>query len=200
MVQINSGSQLEKVSSLLENNLPITVNVSLVRKSVAPRVKADINAVVQAFEAADKLALLKELKAQGKYMLVYGEKLTEIAPADVEISYKAQEGYSSSERGNLIVFISTKRDKDLIAKGLLRDLARNLQQLRKERQYNPTDILSAAYVAGLDDEETAALSAMKDEMTYLVRVKAAVLSKKPLDKVNYKTVENDGREFRISVE
>jgi hypothetical protein len=37
-------------------------------------------------------------------------------------------------------------------------------------------------------------------MTYLVRVKAAVLSKEPLDKVNYKQVEIDGREFKISVE
>jgi isoleucyl-tRNA synthetase len=199
-VQISAGSQLEKVSSLLESSLPVAVSVSLVRKNVAPRVKADINAVVQAFESVDKIALLKELKAQGKYALAYGEKSTEIMPADVEISYKAQDGYSSSERGNLVVFISTKRDKDLIAKGLLRDLARNLQQLRKERQYNPTDILSAAYVAGLDDEETAALTAMKDEMTYLVRVKSAVLSREPLDKVNYKTVEIDGREFRISVE
>lgn len=202
MVQINAGSQLDKVSSLLENNLPITVNVSLVRKSVAPRVKADINSVLQAFEGVDKLAVIKELKSSGKFVLAYNDgKTVDILPADVDIAYKAQEGYSSSERANLVVFISTKRDKELIAKGLLRDLARNLQQLRKERQYNPTDILSAAYVAGLDDEEeTAALSAMKEEMTYLVRVKAAVLSKEPLDKVSYKQVEIDGREFRISVE
>jgi isoleucyl-tRNA synthetase len=200
MVLVNAGSQLEKVSSLLENNLPITVNVSLVRKSVAPRVKADINSVLQAFEGTDKLAVIKELKTSGKYVLAYNEKTTEILPADVDVAYKAQEGYSSSERGNLVVFISTKRDKELIAKGLLRDLARNLQQLRKERQYNPTDILAAAYVAGLDDEESAVLSAMKEEMTYLVRVKAAVLSKEPLDKVSYKQVEIDGREFRISVE
>jgi isoleucyl-tRNA synthetase len=202
MVQINAGSQLDKVSSLLENNLPITVSVSLVRKSVAPRVKADINSVLQAFEKIDKLALIRELKSSGKFVLAYNDgKSTEILPSDVDVAYKAQEGYSSSERANLVVFISTKRDKELIAKGLLRDLARNLQQLRKERQYNPTDILSAAYVAGLDDEEeTAALSAMKDEMTYLVRVKAAVLSKEPLDKVSYKQVEIDGREFQISVE
>jgi isoleucyl-tRNA synthetase len=199
-VQVNSSSQLEKISSLLENGLPVTVGVLLVRKNVAPRVKADISAVLEAFEKVDRMALIKELKAQGRYMLAYGGKSAEILPADVDISYKAQEGHSAAERGNLIVFISTKRDKDLIAKGLMRDLARNLQQLRKERQYNPTDILSAAYVAGLDDEETVALTAMKDEMTYLVRVKAAVLSKEPLDKVNYKAAEIDGREFRISVE
>jgi isoleucyl-tRNA synthetase len=99
-----------------------------------------------------------------------------------------------------VVFISTTRDKDLTAKGLLRDMARQLQQLRKERQYNPTEILNAAYVASLDGEEIATLSAMKDELTYLVRVKSVELSKEPLDGVNYNTVEIDGREFKISVE
>jgi hypothetical protein len=82
----------------------------------------------------------------------------------------------------------------------LRDLARQLQQLRKERQYNPTHILAAAYVAGLDDEEVSALAGMKDMLTYLVRVKNAVLSKEPLPDIAYKSIEIDGREFRISVE
>ena len=118
----------------------------------------------------------------------------------MEIAYKAAEGYSSSERGDVVVFISTTRDKGLTAKGLLRDLARQLQQLRKERQYNPTDILNAAYVAGLDDEETGSLSLMKDDLMYLVRVKNVSVSKEPLDNVNYKDVEIDGREFKISVE
>jgi isoleucyl-tRNA synthetase len=201
IVQINGGSTLEKISSLLENNLPISINISLVRKSVAPRVKADINSVLQEFEQVNKTMLINELTSSGKYVLSYNEKTTDILPSDVDITYRAQDGYSSSERGSLVVFISTRRDKELIVKGLLRDLARNLQQLRKERQYNPTDILSAAYVAGFDDkEETAALSALKNEMTYLVRVKAVVLSKEPLEKVSYKQVEIDGREFLISVE
>lgn len=201
-----TGSQLEKVGSLLAEKMPITVNIALVRKAVAPRVKADINAVVQAFESIpDKLAIISLLQKDGKYVLSYNNndddnKSVELSPSDLDITYKAAEGYSMAERGNLIVFVSTARDKGLIAKGLLRDLARNLQQLRKERQYNPTDILAAAYVAGLDDEETAALSAMKDEMTYLVRVKAVVLSKEPLDRVNYKRVDIDGREFKVSVE
>ena len=199
-VQIAGGSQLEKASSLLAAKMPIIVNITLVRKNVAPRVKADISVVVQAFEGADKLSIVKSLKEQGKFVLAYGGKAVDLAPSDVDITYKAGEAYAMAERGNLSVFISTGRDKELITKGLLRDLARNLQQLRKERQYNPTDILAAAYVAGLDDEEAASLSTMKDEMTYLVRVKAVVLSKEPLDKVNYKAVEIDGREFNISVE
>jgi isoleucyl-tRNA synthetase len=88
----------------------------------------------------------------------------------------------------------------LITKGLIRDLARQLQELRKERQYNPTDTIDAVYVAGLEAEEISSLSFMKDELTYLVRVKGVQLSKEPLVNVAYKAVEIDGREFKISVE
>jgi isoleucyl-tRNA synthetase len=199
LVEIAAGSQLERVAGLVGSNMPISLNVSLIRKNVAPRVKAEIGKVAQAFEGVDKLLLLKSLRS-GSYSLHYDNRAVELSPSDVEITYKTTEEYASSERGELVVFISTTRDKDLTSKGLLRDLARQLQQLRKERQFNPTDILNAAYVTGLDDEESAAISALKDELTYLVRVKNAVLSKDPVPNVNYKAVEIDGREFRISVE
>jgi isoleucyl-tRNA synthetase len=200
MAQINGGTQLDKAASLLENKMPVSVDVSLVRKGVAPRVKADIGAVVRAFEGVDKQSLVMELKSRGKFLLAYDDKSVELSPADVAVKYVASQGYSLAERGNLVVFISTKRDGDLIAKGLLRDLARNLQQLRKERQYNPTDILSAAYVAGLEEDEVMSLEAMKDEMTYLVRVKKTVLAKEPSENVSYSPAEIDGRKFQISVE
>ncbi|MCI0560134.1 MAG: class I tRNA ligase family protein [Nitrososphaera sp.] len=199
-VRTNGGSQLSKVASLIENKIPIEVSVSLVRKNVAPRVKADIGKVAQAFEGIEKLSLLDSLKA-GSYSLEYeAGKTLVLSKSDFEITYKAAKGYSSSERGDLVVFISTARDRDLTAKGMLRDLARHLQQLRKERQYNPTDILGAAYVAGLDNEELAMLTEMKDNLKYLVRVKAAILSKEALGNVVYRTIEIDGREFQISVE
>ena len=199
LVEMPGGSQVEKVVGLLDGKMPISFSVALVRKNVAPRVKADIGKVSQVFESADKLSVLNSLRL-GSYSLAFDDKTVDLSPSDVEITYKASEGYSSSERDDLVVFISTTRDKDLTAKGLLRDLARQLQQLRKERQYNPTEILNAAYAAGLDDEEVATLSAMRDQLTYLVRVKTAVLSKEPLDNVTYKNVEIDGREFKISVE
>src|SRR5574341_659293 len=200
MTQINGGTQLDKATSLLEKKMPVAVEVSLVRKGVAPRVKADINTVVKAFEGVDKPSLVLELKSQGRYSLAYEGKAVELSPSDIDVKYRASEGYSLSERGNLVVLISTKRDGALIAKGLLRDLARNLQQLRKERQYNPTDILSAAYVAGLEEDEISSLEEMKQEMKYLVRVKAALLSKEPLENVKYSSVEIDGHRFQISVE
>lgn len=199
-VKLANGSQLSKVASLIENKLPVEVSLSLIRKSIAPRVKADIEKVASAFDHLDKLALIDSLRS-GTYRLSYeGGKAVEISPSDVDISYRASEGYSTSERGDLVVFISTARDKELTYRGLLRDLARQLQQLRKERQYNPTEILGSASIAGLDDEEATALSTMKDRLTYLVRVKDANLSRDKVAGTNYKSIDIDGREFHISVE
>ena len=43
-----------------------------------------------------------------------------------------------------------------MAKGLVKDLARRLQALRKEMGYNPTDILDTASILNLDQESLAA--------------------------------------------
>lgn len=196
-----TDSQIGNIIELLNSKLPVTIQVSLVRKNVAPRVKADITKVAEAFERIDKLSLIKLLHTQGSYSLNYdiGKKV-ELFPEDIEIAYSPSEGYTLSKRDNLIAFISVTRDQGLIAKGMLRDLARQLQQLRKERQYNPTDTLTMAFVSGLTDEEIQMLTEMKDELGYLVRVKASTLSKEPLVNANYKVIEIDGREFKIAIE
>jgi isoleucyl-tRNA synthetase len=201
LVEIAAGSQLEKVANLLDNKMPIYVSVSLVRKNIAPKVKADIDKVAQAFERVDKLELVRTLQRSDGHLLTYNNSKTiKLSPSDVEIAYKASDGYSSSERDGLIVFVSSIRDKGLIAKGLLRDIARQLQQLRKERQYNPTDIVNGAYIASLIEDEVDTLSVMKDELTYLVRVKKVIFLEEPVMNVRYKVVEIDGREFKMSVE
>ena len=202
LVEISKASQLEKVASLLNKRMPIAIGISLIRKNIAPRVKADINKVSEAFEKANKFELIHALQKSAGYQLGYDGKTINLSSSDIEISYKASDGYSSSERDGLVVFVSTTRDKDLITKGLLRDLARQLQQLRKERQYNPTDVINAAYVVGLTDEEMINLSNMKDDLSYLVRVKNVTLLEKEDNHMNvrYKVVEIDEREFKISVE
>jgi isoleucyl-tRNA synthetase len=201
VVEIDTGSQIQKVANLLYAKMPISANISLIRKNIAPRVKADINKVAEAFERVDKGELVRALQKSGEYLLAYDrDKTIKLSASDVEIAYRPSNDYSWSERDGIIVFVSSVRDKDLIAKGLLRDLARQLQQLRKERQYNPTEIIDAAYVAGLTREEIATLSLMKDELTYLVRVKRVFLLEDDAITVSYKVVEIDGREFKISVE
>jgi isoleucyl-tRNA synthetase len=95
--------------------------------------------------------------------------------------------------------MSTNRDQKLITQGLVRDLARNLQQLRKEKSYNPTEILSTAYITDLQKDEVCSLSLHRNDLTYLVRVKSVVLTEEKEEGIEYKKIEIDGREINISI-
>ena len=200
LVEIRSGTALQKLLSLLENKLPIVPNIELIRKKIAPHVKENIGKVTLAFEKVDKIKLLESLNLSETFLIAYEGGETSISVDDLKLSYLVSDGYVMTERDDLMVFISTQRDKELTSKGFLRDLARNLQQLRKESGYNPTDILSTAFVANLDDEEISLLSPLKEELKYLVRVKSVVLTKDPIEKINYKLIDLEGRKLNVSIQ
>jgi len=58
-----------------------------------------------------------------------------------------------------------------MAKGLIKDLARRLQALRKEMGYNPTDVLNTASILDLDEESLSMIKNKTEELSFLVRVK-----------------------------
>jgi isoleucyl-tRNA synthetase len=200
IMELNYTSPLQKIRYLIENELPIVLNTCLVKKNVARRVKAEIDKVGEALAGVDQLQIIKALETKGKLTLSYDGRQIELAPGDLAISYEVREGYAMSEREDTMVFISTQREKGLIAKGLLRDLARNLQQLRKERGYRPTEILSTAHVANLSPDEVLSLSNMKEELLHLVRVQSIIFSEFPINEINYKQIDLDDRVLNISVE
>lgn len=200
--QISANNKIEKILGLLETDNPIIPCVSLIKKNVAPRVKADIGKVLTAFEQIDKETVLRSLQESDTFTIKYNNELSssiEISKDDIDISFDTRDHFVSAERENFMIFISSLRDPVLIDKGLLRDLARNLQQLRKEKSYNPTEILSTAYVAKLDKNEISSLSKFKDELTYLVRVKSLIMSEQEINDIKYKRIDIDGKELSISV-
>jgi isoleucyl-tRNA synthetase len=82
----------------------------------------------------------------------------------------------ASEKG-IKVYLDTHRDEALLGEGLMRDIARRVQSLRKELGYIPTDILNSVHIAGLDEESTRLLKPYLDEMIELVRAKKVYLHK-----------------------
>lgn len=79
---------------------------------------------------------------------------------------------------DLHVLLDTRRDEALLGEGVMRDLARRVQALRKELGFKPTDILNAAYVAELDMKSMKLLTAYLTEMAELVRAKKVYAHKK----------------------
>jgi len=91
---------------------------------------------------------------------------TQEAPKDM-----SQKEWASASEDNIQVLIDVHRDEKLLGEGLMRDLARRVQSLRKELGYVPTDILEVADIAELDDESIKLLEPHLNEMEELVRVK-----------------------------
>ena len=199
-IQYQNDTYLHKLLSLLDTGVPITPKVRLSKKNIGQKARGDFEKVLMSFENVNPYQLLRMIDSSGAFMLTYengrGVKLT---LEDLELSYDPKPGFALAEKDGIAVIIDGKRDKELIALGVMRDIARNLQQLRKERGYNTTDIIPIAHIADLSEQEISDLLPLVEELKYLVRVNKITTSKSPIQGVDYKVIELDGRKLYISV-
>lgn len=204
-----SESILDKcntIFALIDQGIPIKVNVAFNVKSIAKKVKGDMHMVLKQLNSMDSILLLREL-SNNSINLSYNGKSVSIGIEDIsDVRYEADEGYvlSSMQDDSIIVILSTYRDERLIAKGLMRDIARRLQALRKEKGYNPTDIVEHAYIA-VDGDAAKMLEQMKDELSYLVRSKSiSIISMSELEELEGKGLgfvehDIDGRRVMLYI-
>ena len=73
------------------------------------------------------------------------------------------ESWVSSQEDETTVFVSAQRDDKLMGEGIMRDLARRVQALRKEMGFLSTDILDSAHIAELDEESRTLLEPYLEE-------------------------------------
>jgi len=105
--------------------------------------------------------------------------------------YTSSENWSSASEGDTQIFLDTYRDEGLLGEGLMRDLARRVQSLRKELGYVPTDVLDAVHIAGLEDKSIKLLELHLKKMEELVRAKTVQLHS------NCKEIESKWHEYRL---
>jgi isoleucyl-tRNA synthetase len=197
---VNFSNYLDKIDFLNKENL-VNLNAKLGVKKIAPRLKNDLKNALQSFDQVDINDMFSQFISKGSFDLKYSSGEIKLATDDVEFSYEGKAPYilMESEQENVVVLIDTTRSSELISIGLMKDIARNIQQLRKERSFVPTEILSSAYISNLSPEDLMSLEKLKDELAYYVRVKQVIITPTKLDDVAYKEIEIDGRKILISV-
>ena len=153
--------------------------------------------LLKMFSETEPEEIINQLNDKGTFAFQIDQNSIVLDKEDFIIDFDVDEKYQYAKRQNLIVMISLERDDEMMAKGLIKDLARRLQTLRKERGYNPTDILSKASILELDSESLDLIKGKTDEIAFLVRVKEVDFEESCKE---YKNDDIDGLKIRIYVE
>jgi isoleucyl-tRNA synthetase len=197
IVELENQSGLELVAEMQSRGLPAKPVVELERKRIGPKAKQHMGLLAARFSATKPEEIVSSLLNEGTHTFDVDQAKITLDKDDFVISFDAKDGYAYAQRDSFVVFISTARNREMMARGLIKDLARRLQTLRKERGYNPTDVLQTASILELDSESLEMVKERSDELAFLVRVKQINFEEIG---TNYKDEDIDGQKIRISVE
>ena len=219
-----SEALYQKVYRKLDSELPESVNFEnwpqpddKLRSKTVEEEFATLFKCVSLTYAARQTAKLKRRWPLSKMVMVAPEKVcsalksvedlfldlanvknvcyTETAPEHAE-----GKDWVSATEADLQVFLNVQRDDKLLGEGLMRDLARRIQALRKELGYMPTDMLNAVHVAELDDESAKLLEPFVKEMEELVRTKTIRLGGSREDaKTEWHEYQMDDKKVYIAI-
>jgi len=190
-------SGLEQILELKQNNLPVKLEIELERKRIGPKAKQNMGTLVKNFGDTDPEEIILSLQNSNSFNFEIEGTQIALDPEDFVIDFGANENFAVAKRDDYVVFISTARNKEMMARGLVKDVARRIQTLRKERGFNPTDILNVASILDLDEESLDMMKKKSDDLAFLVRVKQVNFEKTCKE---YKDDDIDGQKIRISVE
>jgi isoleucyl-tRNA synthetase len=197
IIELENHEGISEMLEMKKSAVPVIPKIELNRKTIGPKAKQNLGKLLEIFSETKPDEIIQGLEKDSSFTFdVNGTKIS-LDTDDFIIGFDVQEGFTFSRRNNLIGIISTERNEELMAKGLIKDLARRLQALRKERGYNPTDVLNTASILDLDEESLSMIKNKTEELSFLVRVKQVNFTQTCK---KYKDDDIDGQKIRISVE
>ena len=197
IIELENHEGISEMLEMKKSGVPVIPKIELNRKTIGPKAKQNLGKLLEIFSETKPDEIIQGLEKDSSFTFdVNGTKIS-LDTDDFIIEFDVQEGFAFSRRNNLIGIISTERNDELMAKGLIKDLARRLQALRKERGYNPTDVLNTASILDLDEESLSMIKNKTEELSFLVRVKQVNFTQTCK---KYKDDDIDGQKIRISVE
>ena len=120
--------------------------------------------------------------------------------ADSVPEYVGGENWVSNQEDTITVFLSGQRDDKLLGEGIMRDLARRVQALRKEMGFVPTETLESVHIATLDTESMGLLEPYLPEMAGLVRARKVYLHVACSEvEAKWHESELDGKKIHINI-
>jgi len=219
-----SEALYQKVYRQLESTLPETVNLATwptpngeIRNPTLEEQFDTLLRVVSISYAARQQGKLKRRWPLSKALVVGPQEilesvkcleelfleLTNVKHVDYSVTppdFVEAESWVSSQENDVTVFVSGQRDDKLLGEGIMRDLARRVQALRKDMGFVPTETLESVHIAELDAETMGLLEPYLEEMSGLVRARKVYLhSSRSEVEAEWHQSELDGKKICLNI-
>jgi isoleucyl-tRNA synthetase len=109
---------------------------------LGPKYGKDMGLIRNLVESTDPQKLLKLSKATGTIHMSDGVNSFEILPEELLVSTIEPEGQAVIEEAGVVVAVETELSEALISEGMARDFIRNVQNMRKDAEFDVSDRIS----------------------------------------------------------
>ena len=173
----------------------VSYRVSLNPAKLGPRLGAKLKATQAALQEADQTELAKKLLAGEPITLPADGETVTVAPDEASVETEDRPGYASVSEGPYTVAVNTTITEELRREGLARELARHLNQLRKEANLELTDRIEV-WLAGVPEEVLAEYADYLKGEALAVRLEAG---EGPEDVTARKRLHVNGLEVTVAI-
>ena len=119
-------------------------------RSVGPRLGEAVKELKPALAALDSVAAAQALEAGSTISVTLSTGVFELGGDDIELRVKGQGGFAVSRDGGEVIALDLTLDDELLARGYIRDIVRQVQDLRKNSGLDVADRI-VLWLSGADD-------------------------------------------------
>ncbi|MHB8296515.1 MAG: DUF5915 domain-containing protein, partial [Acidimicrobiales bacterium] len=117
---------------------------------LGPRLGERVKLVAAALAGLDAQGAAAELEGGEPVTVELAGEVVEIGPEELEVRVQGREGFAVSREGTAAVALDLELDDDLRRRGLLRDVVRQVQELRREAGLAVSDRVRL-WLSGVDE-------------------------------------------------
>jgi isoleucyl-tRNA synthetase len=119
-------------------------------RTVGPLLGEAVKELKPALAKLDSVAAAQALEAGNDISITLSTGVFELGAGDIELRVKGQEGFAVSRDGGEVIALDLTLDEGLRRRGYLRDVIRQVQDLRKNSGFDVSDRI-VLHVTGIDD-------------------------------------------------